>query len=160
MSLACQAESNGTLGRVRKDVDKMNVDDKHHYASLASLAAMMLSITTHRLHVMPGLGTLAQCIEIWRRLEKTDHDDDYERGRLYRQDIERLEKTSHAEDAWIISITTQPEHPQHFQQRQHLWQGQCRFLPSPFPCASPFRRRGRRIPFNQSFLPNWQLLGF
>ena len=33
----------------------MNADDKHHYASLASLAAMMIAITTHRLHVKPGL---------------------------------------------------------------------------------------------------------
>ena len=33
----------------------MNVDDKHHYASLASLAAITITITTRRLDVKPGL---------------------------------------------------------------------------------------------------------
>ena len=33
----------------------MNVDDKHHYASLAPLPAIMITIATHRLDVKPGL---------------------------------------------------------------------------------------------------------
>ena len=31
------------------------MDDKHHYACLPSLAAMMIAFTTHHLHVKPGL---------------------------------------------------------------------------------------------------------
>ena len=41
----------------------MNVDDKHHYASLASLAAMMITVTTHRLHAKPGLTGHWKCIK-------------------------------------------------------------------------------------------------
>ena len=51
----------------------MHVDDKHHYASLASLAAMMVTITTHRLHVKPGLAGHLKCVR--KDIEKMNVDD-------------------------------------------------------------------------------------
>ena len=56
----------------------MNVDDKHHYASLATLAAIIKTITTRRLHVKPGLTGHLKCI--LKRLEKTNYDNDHEGG--------------------------------------------------------------------------------
>ena len=70
----------------------MRVGDKHHYASLASLAAMMITITTHPRHLddhkrdyaslacqAESNGTLEMYIQ--KRLEKTSPDEDPVHGK-------------------------------------------------------------------------------
>ena len=57
------------------------MDEKHHYASLAFLAAMMITVTTHCFACQAGsIGTLEMYIEKIERLEKTNHDDAREGG--------------------------------------------------------------------------------
>ena len=67
----------GRLKRLEMSTIK-RVGDKRDYTSLASLAAMMTTITTHRLHVKPGL--TGHLKSIYKKLEKTNHGDDHEGG--------------------------------------------------------------------------------